>query len=124
MPYIAVAKNKMLDSLTGVANTTPAITHVSLHTGFPATAANEVTGGTPAYARLAIAFAAAANGVADDTAVSRVFDVPGGVTVAAVGFWSAVTAGTLLADADVVDEAFAAQGTYTLTDAKLDLNAV
>lgn len=123
MPYTSEGKHMMLDKLTGVANAQGPITHAALHTAVPSTGTpNEVTGGSPAYARKAIAFAAAAAGIADDTVVSRVFDVPAGVTVTHVGFWSAVTGGQCLGYAAVTNETFGAQGTYTLTDAKLDLN--
>jgi hypothetical protein len=53
-----------------------------------------------------------------------VFDVPAGTTVTHVGFASAVTAGSFLGSALVTSETFASAGTYSLTDADLDLNAV
>jgi hypothetical protein len=81
----------------------------------------EVSGGSPAYARKAIAFAAAAAGLIDDSTNGAVVDVPA-CTVKWVGFFSAVTAGSLMALDDVTAEVFAAQGTYTVTDAKIDLN--
>lgn len=83
----------------------------------------ELTGGSPAYARKAIAFAAASGGIIDDSTNGAVFDVPAGAVVDYVGFFTAITAGTLEAIDDLVSESFAGQGTYTLTDAKLDLNA-
>jgi hypothetical protein len=52
-----------------------------------------------------------------------VFDVPAGRTVLYIGLWSAVTAGTFYGSALVTSETFGAQGTYTLTDMDLDLNA-
>jgi len=118
--YSDDGKNLMLNALIGTNPTTP-ITHASLHTADPgAGGANEVTGGTPAYARKAITFNAAASG-AIDSSNQPVFDVPI-CTVAFVGFWSAITAGTFLGSGDVTDEVFSAQGTYTLTDGDLDLN--
>ena len=54
---------------------------------------------------------------------SPVFDVPGGVTVDYMGLYSALTAGTLLAVDDLTAETFAGQGTYTLSDTDVDLNA-
>lgn len=81
----------------------------------------EISGGSPAYARKAIAYAAAAGGIADDSTNGAVIDVPA-CTVNAVGEWSASTAGTLLTFATVTAEVFAAQGTYTVTDSKNDLN--
>lgn len=81
----------------------------------------EIAGGSPAYARKAITWNAAANGAVDDVSVASAFDVPAGATVDYVGYWSASSAGTLYAVDDVTPELFAAQGTYTLTDNDLDL---
>ncbi len=119
MPYSTSAKNLMLDALNGT-NPVTVLTHTSLHTADPAdTGASEVTGG--AYARQSITFSAAAAG-ALDSSIQPVFSVPGGTTVTHVGFWSASSGGTFLGGADVTDETFGADGTYTLTDADLDLN--
>lgn len=82
----------------------------------------EISGGTPAYARIAIAFAASADGLLDDSTNGAVVDVPA-CTVNYVGYFSASTAGTLLAISLVTTEVFSAQGTYTVTDAKLDLRS-
>lgn len=113
MPYTPAGKNKMLDAI--------GVTTVSLHTADPGTTgASEVTGGSPAYARKAITFSAAAAG-ARTSSSQPVFDVPAGVTVTHVGFWD--NGPTLLATDAVTAEAFAAQGTYTVSDADLDLNA-
>ena len=122
MPYSTYLKHLWLNVLRGVVADidTP---HVSLHTASPGdTGANEVSGGSPAYARKAITFNAASGGSLDSSN-APVFDVPAGTTVTHVGFWDASTAGNFLGYADVTDEAFGAQGTYTLTDADLDLNA-
>lgn len=66
---------------------------LSLHTGAPSTTgANEATGGSPAYARKAVTWAAAASGQrASSGAVT--FDVPAG-TYYWIGHFSLVTAGT------------------------------
>lgn len=82
----------------------------------------EIFGGSPAYARKAIAYNAAAIGVMDDSTNGAVFDVPAGAVVDAVGFYSASTAGTLYAIDPVTQEVFGAQGTFTNTDDDLDLN--
>lgn len=122
MPYEAAAKNRMLDALVGTASGA-AITHASLHTADPAgTGGSETTGGTPAYARESVTFSAASAG-AIDSSNQPVFDVAGGVTITHVGFFTAVTSGTFMASADVTDEVFGGQGTYTLTDADMDLNS-
>ena len=122
MPYTTAGKNLMLDALRGT-NPPVGLAYASLHTASPGeSGTSEVTGGSPAYARKAITMAAASGGqIAAST--QPVFDVPGGTTVTHVGFWSAVSGGTFLGYADVTDESFAGQGTYTLTSSTLDLNA-
>ena len=119
MGYSNAGKNVMLNALGAVA------VFASLHNGAPGdNGANEVTGGNPAYARKGITWNAASAGAMDDsTTPAPVFDVPAGTTVMYVGFWSALTNGTFYGFSDVTDEAFAAQGTYTLTDVDFDLNA-
>jgi len=99
-----------------------AVDHGTDVTAVTVTPLGELTGGSPAYARKAIAFAAAAGGTMDDTTNGAVFDVPAAATVDYVSFWSALTAGTLLGIDKVTAETFAAQGTYTVSDADLDLN--
>jgi hypothetical protein len=116
MPYSILGKNAMLNALGALA------VFVSLHTADPGeTGADEVTGGSPAYARKAITWNAAAAGAMDDSNVP-VFDVPSGTHVNYVGLWSLVTGGVWYGSDVVTEEIFAAQGTYTLTDMDLDLN--
>lgn len=111
------AKNVMLDALAAV------MLRVALHTGDPGAANqanNEVSGGSPAYARKAIAWNAAASANLDSSD-APVFDVPGGTTVTWISFWN--TAGTVrYGKKQVTAEAFGAQGTYTLTDADFALS--
>lgn len=110
------AKNAMLDHLGTL------ITHASLHSADPgSTGTSELAGGSPAYARKAIGWAAAASSSMSKDGTSVVFDVEGGDTVAFVGFWSALSAGTFYGSADVTDETFGGQGTYTLTAATISL---
>jgi len=117
MGYSTLAKNAMLDALGAL------VQFVSLHDGDPGdNGANEISGGSPAYARKGITWNPAAGGN-KDSSNQPVLDVPAGKTVAYIGFWSALSGGVFYGAADVVDEVFAAQGTYTLTDADLDLNA-
>ena len=117
--YDAEAKNVMLDALAALA------VRVAAHTGDPGaanTASNEVSGGSPAYARKAIAWSAAAAGAAAQNG-DVVVDIPAATTVAWLSLWN--TAGTVrYLKKDVTDEAFGAQGTYTITAAgsSLDLN--
>jgi len=119
MPYSTLGKNAMLDALGALA------VFVSLHSADPGdNGANEhsTSGGSPVYARKAITWNPANAGSKDDSNVP-VFDVPAGRTVLYVGFWSLVTGGVFYGAALVTQEDFGAQGTYTLTDADLDLNA-
>lgn len=103
MAFSTSAKNTMLDALT--------VTAASLHSADPgATGASELTGGSPAYARKAPTFNAAALSSRALNA-DLVFDVPAGSTVAYVGYWNS---STWLGSDPVTSEAFAAQGTYTV----------
>lgn len=75
-------KNNMLDG--------QAITKASLHTGFPGTTgANEVTGGSPAYAQKTITMNAGSGGSRLLNA-GVTFDVPA-CTVKWIGFWNSAT---------------------------------
>lgn len=115
MPGIVNAgKHLMLDGFGTTA------VFVSLHTADPATAGTgEVTGGTPAYARKSISWAAAATGSKSNN-TSIIFDVPAATTINHLGYWSAVTAGTFYGSR-VLDTAqtFATQGTYTIASGSL-----
>lgn len=86
----------------------------ALYTTAPgASAGTEVTGGSPAYARKAASWGAPSASVV--TATIPTFDVPSGATVVGAGFHSAVTAGNYMDGGTVTSQAFASQGTYTLT---------
>jgi hypothetical protein len=109
-------KHAALDGLAAVA------VYASLHTDDPSTTgANEVAGGSPAYARKAAAWAAASGGSVALAATLPVFDVPAGTTVKYVGLWSALTTGTFYGAWDVTDEAYVAQGTYTVASGSVSL---
>lgn len=111
----ATALNAMLDHLATL------ITFYSLHTDVVGSGnTNEVSGGSPAYARKAATWNAAAAGNLDNSGTA-VFDIPAGTTVRRLGFQSASTAGTYYGDAELVDEVYGGQGTYTLTDADVTL---
>jgi hypothetical protein len=117
------AKNNMLDCGLRSQNPTIGITYAGLFTGDPdpdTGTQHEVAGGTPTYARKSVTWNTA--GSSQMTASNQpVFDVPSGTTVSHVGFFSAVTAGTYFGMADVTDEVFGAQGTYTLTSITVSL---
>lgn len=111
----ATALNAMLDELGTL------ITHLSLHTDTVGSGSGgEVTGGSPAYARKSVTWNAAAAGNLDSSN-TQVFDVPAATTVRRVGFFSAITAGTYYGDAEITDEVYGSQGTYTVTDADITL---
>ncbi len=120
MGLVTVALNQMLDSL----DETPAapaagIGFVSLHTNVVGSGdTGEVTGGAPAYARKAVTWNAAAAG-SKSISASVIFDVPSGTTIMRVGFYSASSGGTYFGDADITDETYGGQGTYTLTAATI-----
>ncbi len=82
MTIATVAKNQALDGII--------LDAISLHTAFPGTTgANEVTGGSPAYARLAATIAASSAG-ARLLSAPLVFDVPA-CTIRWLGLWGAST---------------------------------
>lgn len=88
MPHTPAARNNMLGAI--------GVTHASLHSGFPGNSgANEISGGSPAYARKAVTFDAASGGSRAQSGTA-VFDVPGSTTVRYIGFWTALTGGTFL----------------------------
>ncbi len=116
MPYSTYFKNTALDTVLSVI-------YVSAHSGDPVdTGTNEIAGGAPAYARQAITFSAASGGSKASSSVP-VIDIPGGTTITHLGFWDASVAGHFLAAADIANETFTNQGTYTVNTATLDLNA-
>jgi hypothetical protein len=82
---------------TILANGIVAATHMSLHTADPAgTGANEVVGGTPAYARQPVTWTAGPNPGQMTATVAAPFDVPAATDVAFAGLWDALTGGTYL----------------------------
>jgi hypothetical protein len=107
MPFTVAEKNAMLDDFAGRG------LYLALHSGDPASGGNEITGGSPAYARQEIDWNAADAGEVDAPAIE--FDVPAGASVAWVGIWSASTSGTLRFKKQVTAETYAAQGVHTVT---------
>lgn len=93
MRLTPAAKNLMLDALDE--SQAAGMKFGSLHSAYSAAGANELAGGSPAYARKAATWGAASAG-AKATSGSIVFDVAGGSFVRFVGFWDAVTAGNFL----------------------------
>ena len=123
MPYFVIATNLAANTYS-ISETSGGAIHDHTTNVTSATVLKlvELTGGSPAYARKTIAFAAAAGGTMDDT-TAPTFDVPAGATVDWCGYYSAVTGGTLNAVDDLTAETFAGQGTFQLSDVDLDLLA-
>lgn len=88
------------------------ITHIGLFNG-----AAEISGGTPAYARKAVTWTAAAAGLIRPSG-DLVFDIPAGATVDGWRGFSALTAGTDYDGKALTPEVYAGQGTYTLLAAQ------
>ena len=93
MPFTTTAQDQALDALNG-GTPSSIIAYASLHTAYSATGANELTGGSPAYAREAVTWSAASAGSKASSSVAAAFNVPASTSVAFVGLWSAATAGT------------------------------
>lgn len=82
------SKNSMLTTFAGLA------TFASLHSAYPGdVGANEIAGGVPPYARQPITWNPAAAGSLDNNA-NPLFDVPAATTIAFLGLWNLVAAGT------------------------------
>jgi hypothetical protein len=86
-----LCKNALLDSAVAAGLTTTPF--LSLHTGFPPAGGNELTGGSPAYARKSFTWSAASAG-AKSSSAAQTFDVAASTTVRAVAVYDASTAGT------------------------------
>jgi hypothetical protein len=107
MAIAAVAtKNALASAYAGQA------LYAALFTTAPgATAGTEVSGGT--YARVQVTWGTPSGGVVTGTAPA--FNVPAGVTVAGVGYFTAATGGTYVDGVTETSQAFATAGTYQLT---------
>jgi hypothetical protein len=121
--FSTYAKNWMLDAVFYARGAGRTI-YASVHTADPgANGTSEVTGGSPAYARKAIAVLGAAAGSVALTTPNPVFDMPAGSSTQYVGFWDASTAGNFLGYQAVASpETFASQGTFTLTSESFQLS--
>jgi hypothetical protein len=108
------SKNYMLNQLGSQ------IAYVALLTADSSGA--EISGGSPAYARKAITWNSASSGNLDSSN-TPVFDVPGGVTITHIGFFSALTGGTYYGSSPLsASETFGSQGQFELQDADINLS--
>lgn len=83
--------------------------------GTSGTVTGEVSGGAPAYARVNMTWGTASASAV--TSAATAFNVPTGTTITYFGVCTAGTAGTadLQDSVAVTSQAFASQGTYTVT---------
>lgn len=118
MPFTNAGKHIMLDALAADCD------FISLHDDDPGGSGdNELSGGSPAYARKEPVFAASSSGEKALNAALE-FDIPPGSTVAYVGFWKDDTVDVFLGSAELESpEEYTGQGTYTLnTSTKLKIS--
>lgn len=101
-------KNALADAYAVVA------TYADLYSTVPTggVAGTAISGGAPAYASKPLSWGASAAGVKATTATP--FDVPSGATVAGFGLKTGA-AGAFQDGGSLSSQAFASQGTYTLT---------
>jgi hypothetical protein len=90
-------------------------TYISLHTADPSTTgANEISGGSPAYARVATTWGSPSAGSMAGSQVT--LNVPASTTITYWGFWSAATGGNFLGGGALsASETYGSQGTYLFT---------
>lgn len=88
------AKGLMLDAIDE--SLAAGAKFASLHSAYSNSGANELSGGSPAYARKPLTWAAASGGSKALAATLPTFDVPAGAAPAWLGFWDAATLGTFL----------------------------
>jgi hypothetical protein len=117
-----VAYNRMLDALDDTETL-----YISAHTGDPGVdgqTGNEVTGGTPAYARKAGTWSAA-SGAQMTLSGTVTLDIPSGATVTYLGLWdslAATAAANFMGRVSISPEAFGSQGTLDVTAFTLALD--
>jgi len=86
-------------------------TYGSVYTTAPGAAAGtEPTGGSPAFARKALAWTGT-----NPISSSGTFDIPSGATLVGAGLHDALTAGNYRDGTSVTSQAFASQGTYQVS---------
>ncbi len=112
MPIAVLAQRNALATAYGTNAPNGAI--FTADPGTTGTVVGEVTGGTPAYARKSMAWAAVANSAITG---APVFDVPSGTTVTHFGVTVSATTGTadLRDRVAVTSQTFSSAGTYTVT---------
>lgn len=106
------AKNLNLDYIATVA------LYASIHTADPGdNGANEVVGGSPAYARLPVTWNPAAGGTLTISNQPE-FDLPAG-TFTHIGLWDSVSGGNYIGSGDVIDFTLSGQGKFVIINYQL-----
>lgn len=95
MRFADLAVQRMLNTLDESGGAGVGATHISAHQTYSATGAGEISGGSPAFARKALTWAAA-SGRSKATSAAAVLDIPAGTTLRWLSFWDALTAGNFL----------------------------
>lgn len=88
MPFVAYSQNYMLTQLTANHGG-----YLSLHSAYSISGANELTGGSPAYARVVPTWGSASSGQIATVSIASSLNVPAGSTVAFIGMWDSLTSG-------------------------------
>lgn len=100
-------KNALCSAYVALAERIGALTAM----GSANAAGTEPSGGSPAYARKTLSWGSPSAGAVSATAA--VIDIPSGATIVGVNLWTA--AAVHVDKASVTSQAFASQGTYTVT---------
>ncbi len=119
MPLDATALNVAADAIAALG------LRIAAHTGDPGganTAANEVSGGSPAYARKAIAWGAATGGVAA-ASNTPLFDIPPSTTVSWLSLWNTGGTTRYAKKAMSANESFGSQGTLSVTSGTITITS-
>ena len=95
---------------------------VITHIGLVNASATELSGGTPAYARIAVTWAAASGGVVRPSG-DLTFNIPADGVVAGWRGFTDLTEGTNYGGHALTQETFAAQGQYKLLAASTGISA-
>lgn len=87
--------------------------YCSLHTGDPGTTGGfELSGGSPAYARVSLTWTPGTNGT---NTANATFNIPANVTITYAALWTAQTGGTMLGSAPLaLSQNFIQQSNYTV----------
>ncbi|WP_431968248.1 phage tail fiber protein [Nocardia sp. bgisy134] len=106
---VTSTKNALCTAYANIATTV----YISVHTADPGTnGANEASGGSPAYKRVATTWSAPANGQITGSQVT--IDLPAG-TYTHAGLWSALNGGTFIDKVAIASTTLGAQGTLLIT---------